>query len=55
MPLIKKNSGLCIADEVQIGFGRTGSHFWGFETQNVVPDIITIGKSMGNGHPISAL
>ncbi len=53
--LIRKNSGLCIADEVQIGFGRTGSHFWGFETQDVVPDIITIGKSMGNGHPISAL
>ena len=52
--LVRKNSGLCIADEVQIGFGRTGSHFWGFETQNVVPDIITIGKSMGNGHPISA-
>ena len=53
--LIRKNSGLCIADEVQIGFGRTGTHFWGFETQDVVPDIITIGKSMGNGHPISAL
>ena len=53
--LIKKNKGLCIADEVQIGFGRTGSHFWGFETQKVLPDIVTIGKSMGNGHPISAL
>ena len=53
--LIQKNSGLCIADEVQIGFGRTGSHFWGFETQDVLPDIVTIGKSMGNGHPISAL
>jgi len=53
--LIRKNNGLCIADEVQIGFGRSGSHFWGFETQDVIPDIITIGKSMGNGHPISAL
>ena len=53
--MIKKNKGLCIADEVQIGFGRTGSHFWGFETQKILPDIVTIGKSMGNGHPISAL
>ena len=53
--LIRKSKGMCIADEVQIGFGRTGSHFWGFETQDVLPDIVTIGKSMGNGHPISAL
>ncbi len=53
--LIHKSGGLCIADEVQIGFGRMGSHYWGFETQNIVPDIVTLGKSMGNGHPISAL
>lgn len=41
---IKKAGGLCIADEVQCGFGRTGSHFWGFETQGVVPDIVTMAK-----------
>jgi alanine-glyoxylate transaminase/(R)-3-amino-2-methylpropionate-pyruvate transaminase len=41
---IKKAGGLCIADEVQAGFGRTGSHFWGFETQGVVPDIVTMAK-----------
>ena len=53
--LIRENGGICIADEVQIGFGRMGSHYWGFETENVIPDIITVGKSMGNGHPISAV
>lgn len=47
--------GLCIADEVQVGFGRVGTHFWGFETQNVVPDIVTMGKPMGNGHPLAAV
>jgi len=52
---VKKAGGLCIADEVQIGFGRVGSHFWGFESENTVPDIITMGKSMGNGHPLSAV
>lgn len=41
---IKKAGGLFIADEVQAGFGRTGSHFWGFEAHNVVPDIVTIAK-----------
>lgn len=41
---IKKAGGLCIADEVQSGFARTGSHFWGFETQGVVPDIVTMAK-----------
>ena len=46
--------GLCIADEVQIGFGRMGDHYWGFETQGIIPDIVTLGKSMGNGHPLSA-
>ena len=46
---------VCIADEVQIGFGRVGSHTWGFQTQGVVPDIVTLGKPMGNGHPIGAV
>lgn len=41
---IKKTGGLFIADEVQAGFGRTGSHFWGFEAHNVVPDIVTMAK-----------
>ena len=44
--------GLYIADEVQVGAGRTGSHFWGFEALGVQPDIVTIGKPIGNGHPI---
>ncbi|MDP6540305.1 MAG: aminotransferase class III-fold pyridoxal phosphate-dependent enzyme [Planctomycetota bacterium] len=46
---------LCVADEVQVGFGRVGSHFWGFETQRAVPDIVTLGKPMGNGHPLAAV
>jgi len=46
---------VCIADEVQVGFGRVGSHFWGFETQGVVPDIVTLGKPIGNGHPLAAV
>jgi 4-aminobutyrate aminotransferase-like enzyme/Ser/Thr protein kinase RdoA (MazF antagonist) len=47
--------GICIADEVQVGFGRLGTHFWGFETQGVVPDIVTLGKPIGNGHPLGAV
>ncbi len=47
--------GLCIADEVQTGFGRTGSHFWGFETQGVVPDIVTLAKGIGNGVALGAV
>ncbi len=47
--------GVCIADEVQVGVGRVGTHFWGFELQGVVPDIITIGKPIGNGHPLGAV
>ena len=47
--------GVCIADEVQIGFGRMGSHFWGFEREGVLPDIVTMGKPMGNGFPIAAV
>jgi len=46
---------LCIADEVQIGFGRAGSHMWGFEAQEVTPDIVTLGKPIGNGHPMGAV
>jgi 4-aminobutyrate aminotransferase-like enzyme/Ser/Thr protein kinase RdoA (MazF antagonist)/murein DD-endopeptidase MepM/ murein hydrolase activator NlpD len=46
---------VCIADEVQVGFGRVGSHMWGFESQGVRPDIVTLGKPIGNGHPIGAV
>ncbi len=46
---------VCIADEVQVGFGRVGTHFWGFGTQDVVPDIVTLGKPIGNGHPLAAV
>ena len=53
--LVSKSGGLCIADEVQIGFGRMGTDFWGFETCGVIPDIVTLGKSIGNGHPLSAV
>lgn len=52
---VRNAGGVCIADEVQIGFGRMGSHFWGFETQGVVPDIVTLGKPIGNGHPLGAV
>ncbi len=47
--------GVCIADEVQAGFGRTGTHFWGFETQGVIPDIVTMAKGIGNGCPLAAV
>ena len=52
---VRAAGGVCIADEVQVGFGRVGSHFWGFETQGVTPDIVTMGKPMGNGHPLAAV
>ncbi len=52
---IRAAGGVCVADEVQTGFGRAGSHFWMFETQGVVPDIVTLGKPIGNGHPIGAV
>uniref|UniRef100_A0A2N9HKY8 alanine--glyoxylate transaminase n=1 Tax=Fagus sylvatica TaxID=28930 RepID=A0A2N9HKY8_FAGSY len=52
---IKKAGGLCIADEVQAGFARTGSHFWSFEAQGVVPDIVTMAKGIGNGIPLGAV
>jgi alanine-glyoxylate transaminase/(R)-3-amino-2-methylpropionate-pyruvate transaminase len=47
--------GVCIADEVQTGFGRTGTHYWGFETQGVVPDIVTMAKGIANGAPLGAV
>lgn len=53
--LVRAAGGLCISDEVQTGIGRLGSHFWGFEMHGVVPDIITIGKPLGNGHPVAAV
>ena len=53
--LARAAGAVCIADEVQTGFGRVGSHMWGFETQEVVPDIVTLGKPIGNGHPIGAV
>jgi 4-aminobutyrate aminotransferase-like enzyme/Ser/Thr protein kinase RdoA (MazF antagonist) len=52
---VREAGGVCIADEIQVGFGRVGSHFWGFETQGVVPDIVTMGKPIGNGHPLAAV
>jgi alanine-glyoxylate transaminase / (R)-3-amino-2-methylpropionate-pyruvate transaminase len=52
---VRAAGGLCIADEVQTGFGRTGTHFWGFETQGVVPDIVTMAKGIGNGCPLAAV
>ncbi|GAB4459781.1 MAG: hypothetical protein Kow0031_39620 [Anaerolineae bacterium] len=52
---VRAAGGVCIADEVQVGFGRVGTHFWGFETQGVTPDIVTLGKPIGNGHPLAAV
>jgi 4-aminobutyrate aminotransferase-like enzyme len=51
---VRAAGGLCIADEVQVGFGRTSS-MWAFEQQGVVPDIVTLGKPIGNGHPMAAV
>jgi len=52
---VRGAGGVCIADEVQTGFGRTGTHFWGFETQGVIPDIVTLAKGIGNGAPLAAV
>ncbi|WCJ27947.1 hypothetical protein M5689_009661 [Euphorbia peplus] len=52
---IREAGGICIADEVQAGFARTGSHFWGFESQGVVPDVVTMAKGIGNGIPLGAV
>jgi len=53
--IVREHGGVTIADEVQAGFGRTGEAFWGFETQGVVPDIVTMAKSIGNGAPLAAV
>ncbi len=52
---VREAGGVCIADEVQVGFGRVGTHFWGFRTQDAAPDIVTLGKPIGNGHPLGAV
>ena len=52
---VRGAGGVCIADEVQVGFGRVGTHMWAFETQSVVPDIVTMGKPIGNGFPLAAV
>ena len=52
---VRTAGGVYIADEVQVGFGRVGTHLWAFETQGVVPDIVTLGKPIGNGHPMAAV
>lgn len=54
---VRDAGGVCIADEVQVGFGRVGKHWWAFQEQgdDIVPDIVTLGKPMGNGHPVSAV
>lgn len=54
-PFLKKHGILTISDEVQTGFGRLGSHFWGFEMHGVIPDMVILGKPMGNTHPIGAV
>ena len=52
---VRAAGGVCIADEVQSGFGRTGTHYWGFETQDVMPDIVCMAKGIGNGAPLGAV
>jgi 4-aminobutyrate aminotransferase-like enzyme/Ser/Thr protein kinase RdoA (MazF antagonist) len=52
---VRSAGGICIADEVQTGLGRIGTHAWGFEREGVVPDIVVMGKSLGNGHPLAAV
>lgn len=51
----RKHGALCISDEVQVGAARFGNHYWGFQDQGVVPDIVTMGKPIGNGHPMAAV
>lgn len=53
--VIREAGGVCIADEVQTGFGRTGTHYWGFQNQGVIPDIVTMAKGIGNGAPLAAV
>jgi len=53
--LIRANGGICISDEVQTGFGRTGDSMWCFESHGVIPDVVTMAKSIGNGFPMAAV
>jgi alanine-glyoxylate transaminase / (R)-3-amino-2-methylpropionate-pyruvate transaminase len=53
--IVREHGGLCIADEVQTGFGRTGEHYWGFQHSGVTPDIVTMAKGIGNGLPLAAV
>jgi len=53
--VIREAGGVCIADEVQTGFGRTGTHYWGFQNHGVIPDIVTMAKGIGNGAPLAAV
>jgi alanine-glyoxylate transaminase/(R)-3-amino-2-methylpropionate-pyruvate transaminase len=53
--IVREHGGLCIADEVQTGFGRTGEHYWGFQNFGVVPDVVTLAKGFGNGIPLAAV
>ncbi|XP_026677848.1 ethanolamine-phosphate phospho-lyase [Diaphorina citri] len=54
---VRAAGGVCVADEVQVGFGRVGTHWWAFQLQgdDIIPDIVTVGKPMGNGHPVAAV
>ena len=52
---VRAAGGVCIADEVQTGYGRIGTHFWAFESYGIIPDIVVLGKPIGNGHPIGAV
>jgi len=51
----RAEGGICISDEVQVGVGRIGEHFWAFQLQDVVPDVVVIGKPIGNGHPLGVV
>ncbi len=53
--IAREHGGLCISDEVQTGFGRTGEHYWGFESSGVVPDLVTMAKGIGGGFPLAAV
>lgn len=53
--VVRASGGLCVADEVQSGFGRTGAHFWGFQSHGVLPDVVTMAKGIGNGFPLDAV
>ncbi|SNR63650.1 hydroxylysine kinase /5-phosphonooxy-L-lysine phospho-lyase apoenzyme [Maribacter sedimenticola] len=52
---IRQQGGVCISDEVQVGFGRLGKYFWGYQMYDVIPDIVVLGKPIGNGHPMAAV